>query len=158
MPPSADIPRYARGLGCAFNGALARRVAAAGAKRPCPRSPTRWRSPTAPCFQRSVVRLGWPCGGGRAPSPLSRWRLPVGRRPRWSLRSLTWSISRRRWLRGASLPPQSPRCAVASHPLCTATAPVPPLVGVPYAVRTGVGRFSAYRLHPLSPIGHRGER
>lgn len=105
---AAYIPRSARGLGCALNGALARCVAAAGAERPCPRSPARWRSPPAPCFQRSVVRLGCPCGAGRAATPLLRWRLPFGRRPRYSLRPLTWSIVRCRRRRGARLPPVPP--------------------------------------------------
>ena len=55
---AAYIPRYARVIGCAFNCAPARCVAAAGATRPCPRSPARWRSPTAPCFQ--LLRCRFP--------------------------------------------------------------------------------------------------
>ena len=63
---------------------------------------------------RSLVRGGWPCGVGARSLPFPRRRSPCRSAPPLVAPLASWSIVRCRRLRGASLPPQSPCCGVAS--------------------------------------------
>lgn len=136
-------PRLRLGILHAPLCALARRVAAAGAKRPCPRSLSLGRSLRSlfPCARSCVLAglAGWVVARCRSRGGGS----PTGRRLRRSLGSLAWSIVRCRRRRGASLPPQSPCCGVASHPRLFASAPSSPSGLDSYAVRARVGLSAA---------------